>query len=76
MGLQDTKTELYDNDQLIHATDWLPAIEEGIAMGLEFDKVKWKLDGYNVWPANANNSKTPCKEVLLNLNPPSESFIG
>ena len=38
----------YDNHQLIHVTDWLPTIVEGFA-GLELDKDKWKLDGYNVW---------------------------
>ena len=32
----------YDNHQLIHVTDWLPTIVEGIA-GLELDKEKWKL---------------------------------
>jgi len=35
-----------------------------------------KLDGYNVWPAITRDSETPRKEVLLNLNPPSEGFIG
>ena len=34
----------YDNHQLIHVTDWLPTIVEGIA-GLVLDKDKWKLDG-------------------------------
>ena len=57
MGLQVTKLN-YDNDQLIHATDWLPTIVKGIS-GLELDKDKWKLDGYNVWPAITSNSETP-----------------
>ena len=60
MGLQVTKTELcvYDNHQLIHVTDWLPTIVEGIA-GLELDRNKWKLDGYNVWPVITRNTQTP-----------------
>jgi len=45
---------------------------EGIA-GLELDRNKWKLDGYNVWPVI---TQTPCKEVPINLNPPSEGFVG
>jgi len=65
----------YDNHELIHVTDWLPTIVEGIA-GLELDRNKWKLDGYNVWPVITRNSQTPRKEVLINLNPPSEGFIG
>ena len=39
----------YDNHHIIHVTDWLPTIVEGIA-GLQLDKDKWALDGYNVWP--------------------------
>ena len=65
----------YDNHQLIHQTDWLPTIVEGIA-GLELDKDKWKLDGYNVWPTITNNSVTPRKEVLINLDPPRSKFLG
>ena len=65
----------YDNDQLIHATDWLPTIVEGIA-GLDLDKDKWALDGYNVWSTITGNSETPRKEVLINLDPPREGFIG
>ena len=60
----------YDNNQLIHATDWLPTIVEGIA-GLELDKDKWVLDGYNAWPTITNDSETPRKEVLINLYRPS-----
>ena len=33
--------------ELIHVTDWLPTIVERIA-GLELDRNKWKLDGYNL----------------------------
>ena len=65
----------YDNHQLIHVTDWLPTIVEGIA-GLELDRNKWKLDGYNVWPAITMNSQTPRKELLVNLNPPYKGFMG
>ena len=65
----------YDNHQLIHVTDWLPTIVEGIA-GLELDKDKWALDGYNVWPTIINNSLTPRKEILINLNPPDSDFVG
>ena len=67
----------YDNHQLIHVTDWLPTIVEGIA-GLELDRNKWKLDGYNVWPAITRGIQTPRKELLINLDPPiaSEDFIG
>ena len=65
----------YDNNQLIHATDWLPTIVEGIA-GLELDKDKWALDGYNVWPTITNDSETPRKEILINLDPPCSNYIG
>ena len=65
----------YDNYQLIHATDWLPTIVEGIA-GLELDKDKWKLDGYNVWPTITTDTETPRKEILINLDPPSSDFKG
>ena len=65
----------YDNAQLIHATDWLPTIVEGIA-GLELDKNKWKLDGYNVWPTITTDSETPRKEILINLDPPRPGYIG
>ena len=65
----------YDNEKLIHATDWLPTIVEGIA-GLELDNDKWKLDGYNVWSTITINSETPRKEILINLDPPRPGFIG
>ena len=65
----------YDNKQLIHVTDWLPTIVEGIA-GLELDKDKWALDGYNVWSTITTDSETPRKEVLINLDPPRSKFIG
>ena len=41
-----------------NATDWLPTIVEGIA-GLELDKNRWALDGYNMWPTITSNSETP-----------------
>ena len=56
-------------------SDWLPTIVEGIA-GLELDKNKWALDGYNVRPVIIGNSQTSRKELLINLDPPSEGFIG
>ena len=65
----------YDNMQLIHATDWLPTIVEGIA-GLELDKNRWALDGYNMWPTITSNSETPRKEILINLDPPRPGFVG
>ena len=65
----------YDNNHLIHVTDWLPTIVEGIA-GLDVDEDKWKLDGYNAWPTITNDSETPRKEILLTLNPARDDFIG
>ena len=65
----------YDNYQLMHVTDWLPTIVEGIA-GLELDKNKWKLDGYNMWPTITTNGEAPRKEILINLDPPRPGFIG
>ena len=67
----------YVNNHLIHATDWLPTIVEGIA-GLELDKDKWALDGYNVWPTITTNSKTPRKEILIGLDPLNKvwEYIG
>ena len=65
----------YDNNHLIHVTDWLPTMVEGIA-GLELDKDKWKLDGYNVWPTIVDDTESPRKEVLLGLNPSRSGFVG
>ena len=67
----------YDNHQLIHSTDWLPTIVEGIA-GLEVDKEKWKLDGYNVWSTITANDESPRTEILINLDPPvfKRAYIG
>ena len=65
----------YDNTQLIHATDWLPTIVEGIA-GLQLDKNKWALDGYSMWPTITTDSETPRKEILINLDPPRPGFVG
>ena len=65
----------YDNNHLIHVTDWLPTIVEGIA-GLDVDEDKWKLDGYNVWPTITNDTETPRKEILLSLNPARDNFVG
>ena len=65
----------YDNNQLIHVTDWLPTIVEGIA-GLELDEAKWKLDGYNVWDTITDDVESPRKEILLGLNPARSDFIG
>ena len=65
----------YDNQQLFHVTDWLPTIVEGIA-GLEVDKDKWALDGYNVWPTITTDSETPRKEILINLDPVHPGFVG
>ena len=65
----------YDNNHLIHVTDWLPTIVEGIA-GLDVDEHKWKLDGYNVWPTIIDDTKSPRKEILLNLNPARSDFVG
>ena len=65
----------YDNNHLIHVTDWLPTIVEGIA-GLDVDEDKWKLDGYNVWPTITNDTETPHKEILLSLNPARDDFVG
>ena len=65
----------YDNYHLIHVTDWLPTIVEGI-VGLEMDKDKWKLDGYNVWPTITENKESLRKEILINLDPPRPGFIG
>ena len=55
--------------------EWLPTIVEGIA-GLQLDRDKWALDGYNVWPTITENTETPRKELLINLDPPHLGFIG
>ena len=66
----------YDNKQLIHVTDWLPTIVEGIA-GLKLNKTKKQaLDGYNVWPTITANMRTPRKEILINLDPADAGFVG
>ena len=55
--------------------EWLPTIVEGIA-GLQLDRDKWALDGYNVWPTITENTEAPRKELLINLDPPRLGFIG
>ena len=65
----------YDNNHLIHVTDWLPTIVEGIA-GLELDKERWALDGFNVWPTITTDCETSRKEVLINLDPARLEFVG
>ena len=66
----------YDNEQLIHVTDWLPTIVEGIA-GLHLDvTTKSRLDGYNVWPTIIANKRTPRKEILINLDPAGPDYVG
>ena len=55
----------YNNHHLIHVTD-----------GLELDKDKYSLDGYNVWPTITENKELPHKEILINLDPPRRGFIG
>ena len=66
----------YDNEQLIHVTDWLPTIVEGIA-GLQLDrKTKDALDGYNIWPTIIANSRTPRREILINLDPAGSDHVA
>ena len=66
----------YDNKQLIHVTDWLPTIVEGIA-GLKLNRKKKKaLDGYNVWRKIVFDRRTPRKEILINLDPPGPEHTG
>ena len=65
----------YDNNQLIHVTDWLPTIVESI-VGLELDKDKWELDRYNVWPTISTDHETPRQEIFINLDPVRPGFVG
>lgn len=71
---------------LLHASDWLPTLAEGVA-GINLSTIDnlQKLDGCNAWSAILGNDSSPRKEVLLSLNPgrgpPSghphwQSFIG
>ena len=70
------KLPSYDNKQLIHVTDWLPTIVEGIA-GLKLNRRKKRtLDGYNVWPTITGDKRTPRKEILMNLDPAGPEYIG
>ena len=59
---------------LLHATDWLPTLVEGVAK-LELDGLRGNasiqpLDGFNVWDAVNQNATSPRHEILLTLNPP------
>ena len=62
---------------LLHATDWLPTLVEGVA-NLELNKSGnlQPLDGFNVWSAVTANTTSPRHEVLLTLNPPRGPSSG
>lgn len=40
------------NKQLMHVSDWLPTLVEGVAKG-NLSDLTVPLDGYNVWPSIA-----------------------
>ena len=66
------------NKQLIHVTDWLQTIVEGIA-SLQLDRnTKDKLDGYNIWHMHAiiANIKIPCREILISLDPTGSDYVA
>ena len=72
----------FDWSQLMHITDWYPTIVQGIA-GVSMDPQQEGLDGMNMWDAINDNSPSPRKEILLQLDPPmvldhsrQQYFIG
>ena len=67
-------TKGYLNNGLMHITDWYRTIVEGIAgMTLSKEEIE-HLDGFNMWNAINNNSPSPRKEILLQLDPPSDAY--
>ena len=60
----------------MHVNDWLPTMAEDIA-GLELDKDKWKLNGYNVWSCSYCNGQSNTSyniKQLVNLDTPPKRF--
>ena len=55
-------------DGLMHATDWLPTIVEGIAQGALQKESKRRLDGFNMWNAINTLGDSPRQEVVLNID--------
>ena len=64
----------YENTGLMHITDWYRTIVEGIAgETLDKDEVE-HLDGFNMWDAINAGSQSPRKEILIQLDPPSNAY--
>lgn len=64
----------YKNSGLMHITDWYRTLAEGIA-GLTLDKDEVDhLDGFNMWDTINTGSPSPRKEILIQLDPPSDKY--
>ncbi|XP_019860668.1 PREDICTED: arylsulfatase B-like [Amphimedon queenslandica] len=67
----------YDNNAMMHITDWYPTIIEGIA-GMTLDTKG--LDGFNMWDTINDDTPSPRTEILHQLDPPKyderTQFIG
>jgi len=61
------------SNALMHITDWLPTIVEGVA-GYSVHGIA--SDGFNMWPTLTTGSESPRKEVLLRLDPVHAQFQG
>ena len=64
----------YNNNCLMHITDWYRTLVEGIAsMTLSKEEVDL-LDGFNMWDSINNDTPSPRNEILLQLDPPSDAY--
>ncbi|PIK53483.1 putative arylsulfatase J [Apostichopus japonicus] len=54
------------NKQLIHVSDWLPTLVNGVA-GYPLNYTN--LDGFNMWDIINSNKTSPRKELLHNIDP-------
>uniref|UniRef100_T1IX37 Sulfatase N-terminal domain-containing protein n=1 Tax=Strigamia maritima TaxID=126957 RepID=T1IX37_STRMM len=54
------------SSQLMHISDWLPTLYH--AVGGDTSELPSDLDGFNMWPSLNNNSPSPRKAVLHNID--------
>eukprot|EP00659_Diplonema_papillatum_P009324 gene9324-14455_t len=61
-------------NQLMHSTDWLPTLVEGIA-GSTTENKTLPLDGFNQWSVLANNTATDRKMIIHNV-PAKSKYVN
>ncbi|XP_062508548.1 arylsulfatase B-like isoform X2 [Corticium candelabrum] len=61
------KISKYQNEGLMHATDWYPTLLTMIGVDPSLSGSK-PLDGFNQWPMISQNASSAREEVLLNID--------